>query len=265
MRFIDEKLSPPLMAISENKYIQAIRDGFVSIMPIITIGSLFLLAAFLPIPAWEAFIKPYQGKLMDAFSVTFGVLALYLSFSLGYSLARAKGLEPLIHGLMSVTVFLLFAALPVDGKIPTANMGGTGIFVALLAAFFAVEVSAFFRKHGIVIRMPAGVPPVIASAFEAMLALGFIVIVAWVIRVPVGFDVAAFVANLFKPLLVASDSLGAVIIESLLVMALWFVGIHGHSIAAWNVGILSSFAMTNLQANAAAALAGQALPHRWLT
>jgi PTS system cellobiose-specific IIC component len=94
-----------------------------------------------------------------------------------------------------------------------------------------------------------------------LFSLAAILVITWFVRIWLGFDVAQFIQDLFKPLLVASDTLPAVILESLIVIILWFIGIHGHSIASWNVGILSGFALANLEANAAAFAAGAAIPH----
>ena len=44
-----ERGKPFFDAVARNKYLKAIRDGFISVMPIIIFSSLFLLIANIPI------------------------------------------------------------------------------------------------------------------------------------------------------------------------------------------------------------------------
>ena len=43
-----EKGKPFFNAIARNKYLKAIRDGFISVMPIIIVSSIFLLVSAVP-------------------------------------------------------------------------------------------------------------------------------------------------------------------------------------------------------------------------
>lgn len=140
-------------------------------------------------------------------------------------------------------------------------LGGEGIFLALLTSAFSVSVSYLFKKMGLVIKMPLGIPPMVAASFESLFSFAAIVISIWLIRIILGINIPLFITGIFAPLVIAADSLIAIIVESLVNMLLWFAGIHGHSIVSFNVGLLSPFALKNLEVNAAAHAAGQALPH----
>lgn len=43
-----EKMKPHFEKISNNPYLRAIRDGFISLIPVILFSSFFLLAAYVP-------------------------------------------------------------------------------------------------------------------------------------------------------------------------------------------------------------------------
>jgi len=261
MNFVENKLLPPLMKVAENKYLLAVRDAFTSTITIILIGSIFLLIAYFPSEIWANFIGPYADQIAIPFQLTMGIIAVYVSFSMGYSLSKTVGLEPLINGLISVVVFLIAANPLKDGMISTQYLGGEGIFLALLTSAFAVSVSYFFKKKGLVIKMPLGIPPMVSASFESLFSFASIVIVIWLVRIVLGVNIPLLITGIFKPLVIAADSLIAIIVESTINMLLWFAGIHGHSIVSFNVGILSPFALKNLEMNAVAHAAGQVLPH----
>ena len=51
MNKVFDKLKPVFEAIAANKYISAIRDGFIACMPIIIFSSIFMMVAYVP-NAW---------------------------------------------------------------------------------------------------------------------------------------------------------------------------------------------------------------------
>ena len=53
---MNEKLVPIAMKISSNRYLTAIKEGFFGVMPIIIVGSIFLLLTSIPINGYEEFI-----------------------------------------------------------------------------------------------------------------------------------------------------------------------------------------------------------------
>ena len=54
--FIEEKLMPIASKLSANKYLTAIRDGITLAMPLIIIGSIFMVIASFPVKGWEAWL-----------------------------------------------------------------------------------------------------------------------------------------------------------------------------------------------------------------
>lgn len=67
-----ERGKPFFNAIARNKYLKAIRDGFISIMPIIIVSSIFLLVAAVP-NVW-GFYWPTEVNdvLMKAYNYSMG-------------------------------------------------------------------------------------------------------------------------------------------------------------------------------------------------
>jgi PTS system cellobiose-specific IIC component len=261
MDWLQEKIMPPLFKMASNKYLLAIRDAFTSTFAIVAIGSIFLLICYFPSPKWSEFISPYVGMLSVPNALTMGLIAVYMAFAMGYSLGAAVDLEPLVNGISVLCIFLLMVNPISDGVIHMNYLGSAGIFVAILAAAVTTALSKLFKKRGIVIKMPDAVPPIIAAAFEMLISLFVIIVIVWFIRIFIGVNIPELMGKLFAPLAYAADSPLSTMLEGFLTEVLWFAGIHGGSIIAFNGGILYPFALANLDANAAAVAAGLPMPN----
>ena len=71
MDWLQNVLMPPLAKAGNNKYLVSIRNGLVLTLPAVISGSIFLIIANIPIPAWSNFMKPY----MDAMELQLMVLS----------------------------------------------------------------------------------------------------------------------------------------------------------------------------------------------
>ena len=58
---MNEKLVPIAMKISSNRYLTAIKEGFFGVMPIIIVGSIFLLLTSIPINGYEERRRQQSG------------------------------------------------------------------------------------------------------------------------------------------------------------------------------------------------------------
>src|ERR1700730_17073167 len=112
--WVERYLVPPLGALAGNVYLQAVRDAFIIFtLPLILAGSLFLIIANPPIPALAALIAPYQHAILVPFQLSFGMMALFLSFGVAYSLAQYRRTEPVQPAVLAMVLFLI-ASVPVS-------------------------------------------------------------------------------------------------------------------------------------------------------
>lgn len=263
LKWVEEKFMPPMAALANQRHLRAIRDGIVGTLPLIIVGSFFLIIASPPVKSWADAVAPYAGQILIPFRLSVGLMALYATYGIGYSLAKSYDIDPVSGGLLSLAAFIM-TNIPQNIKdlgwtLPMGNLGGAGLFVAILMAFFAVEVQRFLYQKNIKITMPEGVPESVARSFEALIPSAVIMIVVWVVRVMLGFDIQKFIMTVFSPLVTAGDTLIGVLVPILLITLLWSAGIHGVSV----VGTMARpIWMTLLDANTQAAAAGAAiLPH----
>ncbi|VBB06988.1 phosphotransferase system eiic [Lucifera butyrica] len=263
IRFLEKYFMPVAGRIAEQRHLRALRDGIVATIPLILIGSAFLVIAFPPVAFLAAMVKPYVGNLLMVVNATFGIMALVAAFSIAFSLAGSYKLDTLSAGVLSVSAFILAMPFTKDGNIASAWMGSKGLFVAMLIGVFVVEVQRYMTKRNLVIKMPEGVPSSVARSFAALFP-GFIILtLVWVVNVillsTVGLPIPEVINTIItNPLLHLGGTLGAILIAELVVQLLWSVGIHGAALVG---GIMSPIWLAFTQQNAIAKAAGQVIPN----
>ena len=241
MKFFEEKITPPLTKVSEVKHLRAIRDGIISTMPLILIGCMFLVIFNFPIASWKEWITPKAGVFLIPFRTTVSLMALYASYGMGYALAKSYNLDGVSGGVLTMAAFVLMnvpktvldaaSGKELGWALPMEYLGGSGMFVAIICMLIAVEILRFCKVRNLTIKMPEQVPPSVARSFEALIPGLFIIVLVWVIRVLLGFDVNVFLMNLFEPLMgIAGNSLIGLLIPVILMCLLWTTGISGDSV-----------------------------------
>ena len=257
-RTSNHRVAAALTALSENTYLAAIRAGVVSIVPLTIIGGLFLVISFFPSARWEQIVKPHLQLLQVPVTATFGVLGLFVCFAVAYDLGKRLQQEPLVSAIIATVVFLMLQIRLDDLAFSMDGLGSKGIFTAILVALISVRIQKFFADIGLVIKLPPNVPRVVYESFLSLTPLFFLVIVFWVVRFVLGFDINHLVQTAFKPLVFALNTLPGILVYALLVTLLWSVGINGDNAVD---AIVAPIFLQFLAANVEATMAGQPLPY----
>ncbi|WP_285119233.1 PTS sugar transporter subunit IIC [Lactococcus petauri] len=270
LKWIETRLMPPMTKIGMQRHMVAIRNGVISTLSLILIGSFIMVFANFPIPAVAEWLAPYTANLTIPFRITMGLMAIYASFAMGDSLAKSYDLDGVTGGVLSLAAFLtLTIPLNVDTVLteageaaigwvlPMQYLGGAGMFSAILTMIFAVEIYRFFIKRDITIKMPDGVPPAVGRSFGALLPGGFIIIFLWIVRVMLNFDINAFIMSIFNPIadLMGNNMFGA-LLPMIFIHLLWAAGVHGMNIIG---SIVRPMWLMMLDANMAAMADGTPL------
>lgn len=264
MRFMEEKMMPPMAKMAEQKHLRAIRDGIISTLPLILVGCFFLLLINIPIPAWKEFIAPYAADIVLPFRITMGLMSLYASYGMGYALSKSYKLDGISGGVLSMAAFLsLNIPLNVTDKatdqalgwvLKMEYLGGAGMFTAILSMIIAVEVLRFCKTRNITISMPEQVPPSVARSFESLIPGAIVITSFWLVRVMFKIDINEIIKLLFSPLVnVAGNSYLGVLLPTLFICLLWASGVHGVSVIG---SLLRPIWLVLLDENMAAAAAG---------
>src|SRR5438067_3465784 len=263
--WFERYLVPPLGALASSVYLQAIRDAFIIFtLPLIIAGSVFLIIANPPIPALAELVKNYSSYILVPYQLSFGLMALFLTFGVAYSLAQYRRTEPVQPGILAMVLFLV-ASMPVTdlttlklGDI-LPYLGGQGLLVGILIGILTTEVMYWFRGSRFTIRLPKSVPKNVTRAFEALVPTLLLLTLVWGLEWFISsytvivdgkhaqLTLPILLMRVFEPLVVVQDSYPAALLEIVLMMLLWSVGIHGMNIVT---AIAAPFWFTTLASNA---------------
>ena len=61
INILEDKLVPVAAWIAQNKYVNGIRRAFIMMMPLLMIGSVFLMISAFPLPAYQQFMVAAFG------------------------------------------------------------------------------------------------------------------------------------------------------------------------------------------------------------
>lgn len=272
IEILEEKLVPVAAWIAENKYVNGIRRAFIMMMPLLMIGSLFLMITAFPLPAYQRGMASLLGEnWKDIFdipvSATFNLIALFVSFLVAQQLAKQFELDSIAVGLLSLASFLILTPLGNTsefGQVITFTwLGSKGMFVAMVIGVVTVKIFHFFVKRDILVKMPDGVPPEVIKSFEALIPGTVILATALLLRVGMEHTSYGTIHDfVYKMLALPLRALGTSYIGSILtvfaISILWSVGINSGSMVN---GFVRPFWLENQAENIAALQAGQPLPH----
>lgn len=272
IEILEEKLVPVAAWIAENKYVNGIRRAFIMMMPLLMIGSLFLMITAFPLPAYQRGMASLLGEnWKDIFdipvSATFNLIALFVAFLVAQQLAKQFELDSIAVGLLSLASFLILTPLGNTsefGQVITFTwLGSKGMFVAMVIGVVTVKIFHFFVKRDILVKMPDGVPPEVIKSFEALIPGTVILAIALLLRVGMEHTSYGTIHDfVYKMLALPLRALGTSYIGSILtvfaISILWSVGINSGSMVN---GFVRPFWLENQAENIAALQAGQPLPH----
>ncbi|WP_067142737.1 PTS sugar transporter subunit IIC [Oceanivirga salmonicida] len=267
--FLDQKLSMPMARLAEWRYLRAVRDGIIATLPLIIVGSFFLIVAFPPLPKSleiTQFLTKNIATILLPYRMTMYIMTLYAVFGIGSSLAKSYKLDGLSGGILAEMAFLLTIVpvnittegAPIKGMvIPMGNLGAAGMFVGILVSIFAVEVYRFCDRSGFKIKMPEQIPASVARSFEALTPTVLVVLVMSTITYFIGFDLHKVVGKVMQPLISGTDTLPSVLFIVFMITFFWSFGIHGVSVVG---SIIRPLWLALLEKNTVALASGQGLP-----
>ncbi|BBQ81549.1 permease IIC component [Klebsiella sp. WP7-S18-CRE-02] len=262
---IEQRVTPFANLLTRSQHITAMRDSFALAMPFVIVGSLMVPLIFPPFALSGAWYQAIRPMLLPTFELTIGLIALIIAFGASASLGKQYQLPERLSGLTGCLAFLLFIGFKDNGG-SNLFLGGMGIFSALVSSFYSVEVIRFFYRKGWCIRLPDEVPIMTRNGFQLLAPLLVIMLSITVmnagLKLNTGMILPELISEALRPLIIASDTLTALLISLLICNVLWFVGIHGALIVT---GIMNPFWMTYLFENQQALANGiTPLPHIYL-
>lgn len=267
---LEKVLAPLAIKIGQNKYLIAIRDGFLVSTPLLIIGSIFLLIANFPITNWNDIMSGFLGENWKSLMVvptaaTFDVMTIFAVMGIGYSMGKQLKTDSISAAAVSLVAFFILTPFITNFTVPGTDtvyqvsslplgwMGSRGLFMGMIIAILSVKIFDYFLRKGWTIKMPDGVPPMVTRSFEALIPSLFVIVPAFLINwgmslTPYG-SLQDFIFNVLQiPLLSLGNTLGAMVIAYIFLHFFWFFGINGGSVvgAVFNP-VLRALSAENLE------------------
>lgn len=144
--------------IEQMTFVRAVRGGLVNMIPVLIIGAFALVFRFLPIDGYREFIESFAGGVFDKIflyvnSATFGVLSVYMTYSISRSYMKVKADPETVNGgavfASLVAFFILSGAFLED--FGSVQMGVKSMVLAIIAGLGASALylcaDRFFRRR----------------------------------------------------------------------------------------------------------------------
>ena len=264
---LEKYLVPIGTYLSGNKYLQILRRAMLAIMPLTIAGSVVLIINSFPfidnvIPL--SIMTEVRSFLGIISSVSLSLVGFYLVGVVSYYYAKAEETEPLFAMIVGMSSFLILTPLTlrvegienlITSIIPMSWLGGRGLFTALITGFVSISIFNYFLKKNITIKLPDSVPPMVSAPFRILVPAFITFLVFAGIRYFFTFtsygDVHTFFFDVLQtPLMKLGSSLPAMIIIVIFIQSMWFMGLHGQSIAkavilpVWEAATFANLAAT---------------------
>lgn len=265
---------PVAIKLGEQRHLQAVKDGLILSLPLVIIGSVFLVLGFIPIPGYNEFMAGIFGdewltKLLYPVSVTFDVVSIIAAIGISYHLATKYKADALSATAISLVTFLLVTPGSVEISGTTTNafalsyLGGKGLFVAIITSLTSTEIYSWFIRKNYVLKMPEACPPAVSKSFSALVPAGAIITSFWLVKVLLEGtsygNIHYLVVRLISdPLTGFSATLFGGIVFVLINSVFWTFGIHGGSITG---SIFSPIFTVIRDTNRLAFQNGESIPH----
>ncbi|KAF0464613.1 PTS cellobiose transporter subunit IIC [Pediococcus acidilactici] len=268
-----EKLMPLASKVASSRHLVALRDGFALVMPLIIIGSVFMIISQFPIPAYlnmmtSLFGAGWQDTVGWATNATFSIIGMVAVIGISFELAKSyDGIDAISASMVSLAAFMLTIPLNVDKAgavwVPLTQLGSMGLFEALLIGLFITDAFVWMIHKDWQFKMPDTVPPAVGHAFSSLIP-GFVIILGmWLLRLLVSFTDFKTIPNVItvivsQPLNAVGGSIFGMLVAEFFVVFLWLFGIHGSNVVG---GIMAPVWLGKMAENADAAKAHKALPN----
>lgn len=252
---VEEKIAPPLIKLSQNRYLDSLSRTFTTFMPYLIVGALACLILNLPglfaegtglgMPAVQEFlssiITPAAAWITQINVVCFDLIALFVaglnSFYLGsYYSKKDNRIAPIATAIISmVSIFCLldFPSYSANFDWPSYALGAPSIFGAIIVSIVSTEIYRFLVAKNITIKMPEGVPQMVADAFTSLIPVVVnLIVFGFIGKGIAGFDLLTVFGSIFSKLVVAGSGWLPQFLGFFVDRLLWFVGIHGSNVVS---------------------------------
>ncbi|WP_297950196.1 PTS transporter subunit EIIC [uncultured Lactobacillus sp.] len=285
VRWLEDYVLPIASRLGQVRWLVALRDAFVSLMPITMAGSLAVLIKSLVEAArdhlgWHTFAFAMQPLVAISNLVwrgTFSLFAFFLALALGYQLAKAFEGNRLAAAIVSLSSFALSIAnvakikfhgdnVTLHNAFDISQFSTTGLFTAILFGSLGFAIYYACYKARIMLHVTSNLPHAEQAAFDsllpAMIAIFGVSGVNYLFQSLTGKYFGNWLLTTIQtPLIKWGQGFGTVIVITLLIQLCWFFGLNGLGVLS---PILDSIWLTAQNDNITAISNGHIPPYVWV-
>lgn len=256
--------------LSTQIHLLALRNTFMTILPIMVFGGLSAVISAAPVTkettngfllAWAGFVADYSYVFSWISVLSLGFITLYVALGITHYLCKNYKIEELIPNFITVFgVFMLavrIEKLQYGLSLTDLNfLDGKGLLVGIFVSIVTVEIYRFLKSKNFGrIKLPDSVPASLSETF-ASLSIAILImslfLVMFIIFHNMDTTFAMWLSSVIAPQIKATDSLWFILLMTFIINAAWFFGIHNATF--W--GLMGPIMMMNISENAAQLAAG---------
>ena len=285
VKWLEDYVLPIASRLGQERWLVALRDAFISLMPITIAGSLAVLIKSLITAAkvhlgWNTFAFAMQPLVSISDLVwrgTFSLYACFFALALGYQLAKNFEGNRLAAAIVSLSSFSLSIAnyakirfhgesVVVKNAFDISQFSTTGLFTAILFGSIGFLIYYACYKARFMLHLSTNMPHAEQAAFDslipAMVAVFSVGGINYLFQA-VTHDYFGdwLLTTIQMPLVKWGQGFGTVLLVTLLVQVFWFFGINGLGVLS---PILDSIWLTAQNGNITAATSGKVPPYVWV-
>lgn len=285
VKWLEDYVLPIASRLGQVRWLVALRDAFISLMPITIAGSLAVLIKSLITAAkvhlgWDTFAFAMQPLVSISDLVwrgTFSLYACFFALALGYQLAKNFEGNRLAAAIVSLSSFSLSIAnyakirfhgesVVVKNAFDISQFSTTGLFTAILFGSIGFLIYYACYKARFMLHLSTNMPHAEQAAFDslipAMVAVFSVGGINYLFQA-VTHDYFGdwLLTTIQMPLVKWGQGFGTVLLVTLLVQVFWFFGINGLGVLS---PILDSIWLTAQNGNITAATSGKVPPYVWV-
>lgn len=283
--FLEKYILPFANNLAQTRWLVALRDAFITTMPITMAGSIAVLIISLVRVAKTELgwiwlynaMQPVVAVSNLVWNGAFALFSLYFALTWGYQLAKSFETNRLAGAIVSVGSFAMSIAnvtkikfdnqtVNVKDAFNISQFSTTGLFTAILFGAVGVTIYILLIKARITIHLKARLPHAQDVAFTTLvpviLALSAVGLINYLFQSITGTYFGNWLLKTIQaPLVKMGQGFGMVLLITFLVQAFWFLGINGLGVLT---PVLESIWMTPQNINLTAARLDHPIPFHWV-
>lgn len=216
-----------IMLVAENKYLEVLKIGIISVSPVFIFTSIILFFAFFT-------SIQVSSKLFALVLLTQSIVSIMLLIIMSNKIANIKEMNSNVivaNTLLCYLIIMMGSTInnPIEKLI---NFSTTGIYVAIICAFTIPQLNyLLLQKIRIFKFNKFPIPHIVFSTISELITSSIVIVLIYIIVNWMNIDIENLIVHILSPfqlLFIGNTVLGPILIV-LVVTLLWYSGIHGMS------------------------------------